>query len=267
MALCVSRHYYGRDWGMRYRNTWLSGRAVVRLSSRGSTGCSMLLLSSAILGWKMESIWDKGKKGITFWKNDQFICWIFALFLPLNEIELNKTELKWLCLHWLLPIFSSKKGGHGVNNMCLINSCVVTRYCKDIAKIFLQEEGIKQTIHLKKRNHVIECADRQVTPQPLLPSNQRKLMMLPYFLYKAGDYDDVKEILKTEVLCNHKWLLCKLQGMNKAHHSKYFWSELQGHIKLSAVSDTQLVMVTKSCMKYKFSWLISSQELSFLWLI
>ena len=82
----------------------------------------------------------------------------------------------------------------------------------DLSKLFMAEDGVKRTIFLSHRNKKIENADRQVTPQPLVPSNIRKLNQVSRLLANSGKFDEIKDFLKEQVQCNFKWLLCKLQG-------------------------------------------------------
>ena len=73
---------------------------------------------------------------------------------------------------------------------------------KDLATLYLAEEGIKKSITLSKRNLTITDADRQVTPQSLDERNKRKLNALSYHNLHARDIDFAKE----NVYCNIRFM-------------------------------------------------------------
>ncbi|XP_064620122.1 NACHT domain- and WD repeat-containing protein 1-like [Lineus longissimus] len=74
----------------------------------------------------------------------------------------------------------------------------------DLAKIYLAEDGIKETINLTKRKLVVEDADRQVARQPLSPANVRMIHSLTYHLICASDLNG----LKKGAFCHLPYLQC-----------------------------------------------------------
>lgn len=80
---------------------------------------------------------------------------------------------------------------------------------KNMAEIFMSEEGIKRTVTLSWRNVTVEDADRQVTKQLVNTNNRRLMACLPYHLIHAGDTMDVG-VAKERYFCNFKFLKTKV---------------------------------------------------------
>ncbi len=87
------------------------------------------------------------------------------------------------------------------------------RACKDLAEVFLQENGIKRGFITPRSGQKIENMNRYVTSQPLEKSNIRKLKLVPYFIVQSGTFVEIRDILKKSCLCNFHWLHTKLQGL------------------------------------------------------
>ncbi|XP_045212433.2 NACHT and WD repeat domain-containing protein 2-like [Mercenaria mercenaria] len=120
-----------------------------------------------------------------------------------ERFSYGKTTLNWYHREFVLAATEMyTKGDNGV------------RLNKTLYEIYHQENGIKRTIELKNRNKlVITDADRQVTPQPYIAQNKRKLACLPYHTlraYKAIGIDRAK----TEVYCNFKYLYTKITAFS-----------------------------------------------------
>ena len=73
---------------------------------------------------------------------------------------------------------------------------------RGLMEIFLNEEGIKKDIVLSKRNLTIRDADRQVTVQPLVSGNKRKLEALLHHLVNTKD----TALLKKHAVCSLRFL-------------------------------------------------------------
>jgi len=89
----------------------------------------------------------------------------------------------------------------------------VTWFHRQLAEIYGQETGLRRTITLQQRRGIVlENADRKVTPQPLTPTNLRKLKCLPYHVVRGGAADQLKD----GCLVNFRWLLTWLraEGVN-----------------------------------------------------
>ena len=86
----------------------------------------------------------------------------------------------------------------------------VKLYHSALADIFIQDKGIKKTIHLSQRKKTIKDADRCVTPQQMCTRNARKLNCMPYHLYRAERFNDLKKLC----MLNFKWLYTKLKVCN-----------------------------------------------------
>lgn len=89
----------------------------------------------------------------------------------------------------------------------------VYHYCNRVlSDLFYQNGSIEKTLNLRKRQIVLERANRMVTHRLLVPQNRRKLQKLPRFLYQSGPESIVREELKNKLLCNIPWLMTKLRG-------------------------------------------------------
>ncbi|WAQ96293.1 NWD1-like protein [Mya arenaria] len=81
---------------------------------------------------------------------------------------------------------------------------------RNLADIFLQENGLQRSIRLTNRNNlVMENADRQVTPQPFTSENRRKLACLPYHVSRASRLLG-SQFVKQKILCNFKFLSTRI---------------------------------------------------------
>ena len=87
-------------------------------------------------------------------------------------------------------------------------------FLQTLAKVFLQEKGIKETFRHPKTKEMHENADRRVIPQPLRPSNKRKLLLATTNLVNAMVNDNDTEKLKKNCLGSFHWLLTSLQGLS-----------------------------------------------------
>ena len=96
------------------------------------------------------------------------------------------------------------------DNYCLkLNRAIELN--KDLAEIYLHENGIHRTINLAKRNNlIIQNANRMIAQQPLNEKNKRKLEALPYYLIKSRSYD----LLNKHCFCNLKYILTKLRAFD-----------------------------------------------------
>ncbi|XP_063447169.1 NACHT domain- and WD repeat-containing protein 1-like [Mytilus trossulus] len=83
---------------------------------------------------------------------------------------------------------------------------------KVLAEYFIANDGIQRDITLHRRNMTVKNADRQVTKQPLVVKNKRKLMAAPYHITHAGDHID-PPIAKSECFCNLKFLTMRMQAL------------------------------------------------------
>ena len=91
------------------------------------------------------------------------------------------------------------------------SSLLKTERYKEVAVIFITENGLKRTITLNRRSLTIPDADRQIMPQKVTPKNLRKLRLLPPLLLASDDFTNVKDTLKELALCNFKWINTKLK--------------------------------------------------------
>ncbi|XP_052783963.1 uncharacterized protein LOC128219861 isoform X2 [Mya arenaria] len=81
---------------------------------------------------------------------------------------------------------------------------------KNLADLFLQENGLHRSIRLMNRNSLfVEDADRQVTPQPFTSENRRKLACLPYHASMASSLVG-SHFVKRNILCNFKFLSTRI---------------------------------------------------------
>ncbi|ELU03288.1 hypothetical protein CAPTEDRAFT_227379 [Capitella teleta] len=71
--------------------------------------------------------------------------------------------------------------------------------------VFAQEEGVTKTFN----GCPVDCG---VTPQFLFPNNVRKLHVFAEIADKSEPDEDVLTVVKSQLLCNFKWLLTKLEG-------------------------------------------------------
>ena len=84
-------------------------------------------------------------------------------------------------------------------------------YHSSLAEIFIQDKGVYRTITLQQRGHKrFEGANRCVTPQPMCARNTRKINCIPYHLFRAERFEDLKEL----AMINYKWLYNKLKVGN-----------------------------------------------------
>lgn len=86
-------------------------------------------------------------------------------------------------------------------------------YCNRVlSDLFFHNGAIEKTLNLRKRQMVLERANRMVAHRLLVPQNHRKLMMLPKFLHASAPEAEIREELKAKVLCSIPWLLTKIHG-------------------------------------------------------
>lgn len=83
---------------------------------------------------------------------------------------------------------------------------------KVLAEYFMANDGIKRDITLQRRRLTIENADRQVTKQPLVMKNQRKLTAAPYHLTHAGDLIN-PSTAKSELFCSLNYLMVRIPSL------------------------------------------------------
>ncbi|XP_052083625.1 NACHT domain- and WD repeat-containing protein 1-like [Mytilus californianus] len=83
---------------------------------------------------------------------------------------------------------------------------------KVLAQYFIANDGIQRDITLHRRKRTVEKADRQVTKQPLVVKNQRKLLAVPYHITHAGNQID-PSIAKSKCFCNLKFLTVRIQSL------------------------------------------------------
>ena len=92
-------------------------------------------------------------------------------------------------------------------------------YHSALADIFIQEQGVFRTIILTQRgNKIIENANRCVTPQPMCIRNTRKINCIPYHLFRAERYEDLKALS----MVNFNWLYYKLTVCRLFYYHRYF---------------------------------------------
>ncbi|CAC5407383.1 unnamed protein product [Mytilus coruscus] len=83
---------------------------------------------------------------------------------------------------------------------------------KVLAQYFMANDGIKRDIKLHRRGLTVEKADRQVTKQPLVVNNQRKLIAVPHHITRAGNQID-SSIAKSKCFCNLNFLTVRIQSL------------------------------------------------------
>ena len=83
-----------------------------------------------------------------------------------------------------------------------------------LAKVFLQETGIRESFRHPRTKEKHENADRRVLLQPLRPSNKRKLLLSIRYLINAMLNENDTEQLKQNCLGSFYWLLTSLQGLS-----------------------------------------------------
>ena len=80
-------------------------------------------------------------------------------------------------------------------------------------EMFCAEDGVKKSITLiNRKNLFVEDADRQTTPQPMSPSNVRKLESMTYHLLRMKDLMP-QDVVKATVLANFRFLSTKLAAV------------------------------------------------------
>ena len=89
-----------------------------------------------------------------------------------------------------------------------------TFFLKTLAKVLLQENGIKKTFRHPQTKEMHEDADRGVRPQPLKPSNRRKLTLCVKYLISAMLTENDTDLLKKNCLGSFYWLLTSMQGLS-----------------------------------------------------
>ncbi len=114
------------------------------------------------------------------------------------------------------------------------------RYHSHLVEIFQAENSIRRTIHLSERKLTVENADRMVTPQPLTSQNKRKLVCLPYHLYKMADHDS----LKHQCLCNLQFIHCYIAAFSVYEFLSVFTAYVEKN-----QSDDEARIVTQ-CLRY-----------------
>ena len=82
---------------------------------------------------------------------------------------------------------------------------------RNLCEIYMAEKGVKRTITLTRRAITVTDADRQVTPQPVVPKNHRMLLCLPYHIVHAGQQLPEK-VAKENCLCNFKYICAMLSA-------------------------------------------------------
>ena len=112
---------------------------------------------------------------------------------------------------WYHRLFHKTATDMYVNDLGISNGKSRQQLYTDLANLYKTTSGIKRSIHLVKRNLTIENADRQVLPQLLNQTNTRKLKYLPMFMYNSNSFDNIKDELLGDMLCNFNWLLTKLK--------------------------------------------------------
>jgi WD40 repeat protein len=83
---------------------------------------------------------------------------------------------------------------------------------KVLAEYFIANDGIKRDITLHRRKLTVEKADRQVTKQPLIVKNKRKLTAVPYHITHAGDQIDPSKA-KRDCFCNLDFLRIRIASL------------------------------------------------------
>ena len=110
----------------------------------------------------------------------------------------------------------------------------------NLASLYQSENGFIKDITLSKRKVTIPDADRQITSHPLVISNVRTLMALPYHLRRTEDFSQLKDI----TLCNIKFLMTKIKAVGlesvlQDFTDATYTDEDTGHV----VSDSDLQIV------------------------
>ena len=116
---------------------------------------------------------------------------------------------------------------------------------KALAELFLADEGITRTIHLAHRQKTIENADRQVAPQPMVPSNTRKLTASFYHLFHSGHLTEIEDTL----LSSLKYIICLASSLAIPKYAREvndildYLTEGAGHCIKQAIVQTQSTVI------------------------
>ena len=114
----------------------------------------------------------------------------------------------------------------------------------ELSDLYLCEQPFKKTIVLKQRNFTAENADRQITVQPMVDSNLRKITSLPFHLIQAGDITK----LKYKVFCDLNYIKCRMSAFSCLD----FLEELKGVVKDTQDEELKLLL---GCLQYASSQL------------
>ena len=96
-------------------------------------------------------------------------------------------------------------------------------------EMFCAEEGVKKSITLSNRKNLcVKDADRQTTPQPMSPSNVRKLESMTYHLLRIKDLVS-QDVVKATVFANFHFLSTKLAAVGEDTVLGDFADYLQVH--------------------------------------
>lgn len=87
---------------------------------------------------------------------------------------------------------------------------------KKMLEIFLADSGVQRTIKLTKRNKTVINADRQVTHQPMIAKNRRKLECITHHLINAKSQVSL-DTAKEQVFCNYDFLTTKITSFSVQH--------------------------------------------------
>ncbi|CAH1796820.1 unnamed protein product [Owenia fusiformis] len=121
---------------------------------------------------------------------------------------------------------------------------------KDMSKIYMNDNGLQQTITLTKRNLTIENADRQITNQPTKVGNKRKLRALVYHLLQAGDIKTLKQC----ALFDLRFLMTKMLAFSLKSIIQDFEDAFQ-------VEEDKEIKVVLDCLKNSQGLLKSTSQL------
>ena len=124
----------------------------------------------------------------------------------------GKTVLCWK--HTALKKMVSKKYFNVDDPLSIGCRNEATFFLQTLANVLLQENGVKKTFRHPQTKEMHEDADRKVGPQPLKPSNKRKLRLCQKYLVNAMLTEDDTDLLKKNCLGSFYWLLTSMQGLS-----------------------------------------------------
>lgn len=126
-----------------------------------------------------------------------------------------------------------------------------------LAELYLSEKAVKKDITLSKRKGLtIKKADREITVQPMNPSNKRMLEALPYHLLNARNAGYLKQV----GICNLKFLMTRMAGFTLDQVIK----DIADNIELLAVEnpakpDPELEVMLSALKSARSSLRVSTQ--------